>query len=264
MNSEERDLIGGLFDRMRGMDPPQKDREADAFIQQGMRQTPNAAYMLVQSVLVQEHALQQADARIQELEARVQELEDQAQTRQSTSSGGGGFLGGIFGSGRPSQPAPQSTGRTGSSYGSVPPIGGRSQPAGYDQSPPPGPWGQTAQQGGGFGQGGYAAQQPASAPAQQRSGGGFLKSAMATAAGVAGGMILADSLKGMLGGGHANASTPASTSSDGGFLGSDSNSSWGNSTPVDDNDPGGTYEQAADDNDPGGSWDAGDSGDIEI
>ena len=42
---------------------------------------------------------------------------------------------------------------------------------------------------------------PTPPQAPQRSGGGFLKGALATAAGVAGGAILFDQLKNMLGGG---------------------------------------------------------------
>jgi len=250
MNSEERDMIAGLFDRMRDMGAIDKDRDADAFIQRAVRQTPDAAYMLVQSVLVQEHALQQADARIQELEARVAELEEQLQPPRQ-SSGGGGFLGGIFGN----RQAPQSAPMGRASYGSVPPVGGRSTPS-YEPEPAQrGPWAGAPSQQGRFGQ--PSQQQPA--PTQQGGGGGFLKGAMATAAGVAGGMILADSIRGMLGGSSASAGSHGSHDS-----GADNSSSWGNSGAADDNDPGGSYHQAADDNDPGGSWDSGGSDDLEI
>lgn len=201
MNAEERNLIAALFDRMRSFGAPEKDREAEAFIGQSMRAIPDSGYMLVQSVLVQEHALQQADQRIQELEARVQDLEAQMQPRQQAPASGG-FLGGIFG-GRSAQPAPQPMSRA-----SVPSMG-RPQPTNYNQAPPSGPWAQSSQQGG------YAQQQPAPGPMQQqRSGGGFLKTAMATAAGVAGGMILADSLKGMMGGGSASAAGTQSANND--------------------------------------------------
>ncbi len=75
MNSEERNMISGLFDRMRSFGAPEKDRDAEALIAQSVRAMPDAPYMLVQSVLVQEHALQQAGQRIEELEARVAQLE---------------------------------------------------------------------------------------------------------------------------------------------------------------------------------------------
>lgn len=180
MTPEERDLIAGLFERMRGMGSIDKDREAEDFIARSVRQTPDAAYMLVQSVLVQENALQQAGDRIEELEDRVRELE-RGQPR--TAQGGGSFLGGLFGGGRQDQEAPRA--------GSVPPIGSRRESSRYDEPQGGGsPWGQ--QRAGAFGQG---------APMQQQGGGGgFLRGAMATAAGVAGGMLLANSIRGMMGG----------------------------------------------------------------
>ena len=74
MTPEERDLIAGLFERMRGMGAIDKDREAEDLIARSVRQVPDAAYMLVQSVLVQEHALQEAGGRIEELEDRVRDF----------------------------------------------------------------------------------------------------------------------------------------------------------------------------------------------
>jgi hypothetical protein len=186
MTPEERDLIAGLFERMRGMGAIDKDREAEDLIARSVRQVPDAAYMLVQSVLVQEHALQEAGARIEELEDRMRDLE----RGQQRSSGSGGFLGGVFGGGRGTEQR---------SSGSVPAIGSRAAAPAYDrtQSGPGGsPWAQRP----------AASAQAAEPP---RGGGGFLKGAMATAAGVAGGMLLADSIRGMLGGeaGKAQAAT---------------------------------------------------------
>ena len=74
MTPEERQLITGLFDRMRSFGTPEKDREAEAIINEAVRSTPDAAYMLVQSVLVQEHALQEAGNRIKDLEEQVRTL----------------------------------------------------------------------------------------------------------------------------------------------------------------------------------------------
>lgn len=113
MTPEERQMITGLFDRMRSYGTPQKDREAEAVINEGVRSTPDAGYMLVQSVLVQEHALKEAGNRIEDLEEQVRNLRNAGQERTPES---GSFLGGLFGGGRPaSQPGP----------GSVPVIGSR-------------------------------------------------------------------------------------------------------------------------------------------
>ena len=179
MTPDERELINGLFDRMRGYDLPQKDRDAEALINQAVRATPDAPYMLVQSVLVQEQALEAANARVQDLEARVRELEG-AQPQQ----GGGSFLGGLFGGARP-DPERRSS--------SVPAIGSR---AGGLPSMLPG------------------RPQPAQEAAQPATG-GFMRSAMTTAAGVAGGMLLAEGIRGMMGGGSAQAK-PAESHDSGG------------------------------------------------
>jgi uncharacterized protein len=172
MTPDERQLINGLFDRMRAYDLPQKDRDAEALINQAVRAMPDAPYMLVQSVLVQEQALEAANARVQDLEARVRDLEG-AQPQQS----GGSFLGGLFGGARPD---PERR------LGSVPAIGSR---AGGMPSMLPG------------------RPQPAQETAQPATG-GFMRTAMTTAAGVAGGMLLAEGIRNMMGG---NSSAQAST-----------------------------------------------------
>lgn len=212
MTPDERQLISGLFDRMRANGPADKDREADSLINQAVRQTPDAGYLLVQSVLAQEHYLQQASSRIEELEERMRHLEDeldrQQQPAQRAPAGGGSFLGGLFGGGRPAEAQPQAR------QGSVPSFGGGRQQA--SAAPAGTPWGRQQPQGGQagtFGQQRGAFGQP---PTQQQpaaaAGGGFMRSALTTAAGVAGGMMAANALQGMLGGSSANAATPAAGS----------------------------------------------------
>src|SRR5215472_9512175 len=75
MNADERQLITQLFERMRNYGAPEKDREAEALINQLVRANPDAVYMLVQSVLVQEQALEAANARVQELEEQLRSME---------------------------------------------------------------------------------------------------------------------------------------------------------------------------------------------
>lgn len=238
MTPDERNLINGLFDRMRGHGAIEKDRDAEALINNAVRQIPDSAYMLVQSVLVQEHALQQADQRIQELEARVQQLEAMG-SRQAPASGG--FLGGLFGGGqRAAAPQPQ--------YGQPPqgsvPAFGRGAPMQGGQ-PQGGPWGGRAAQ--------YGQPQQA-APA---AGGGFMRTAMATAAGVAGGMLLANSISGMMNGNQSTASTAATDSNDpGAASGAEGQQAMDYQDPAN-NDPG-SYDSAADT----GGWDMG--GDSEV
>ncbi len=189
MSPEERQLLIGLFDRVRGAAANPRDREAEALIDDAVRAQPYAPYLLAQTVLVQEQALRAANDRLQQLEAEVRELQQQGQP-----AGGGGFLSGLgslFGGGSPPPPRP----------GSVPPSGSPwQQSQGYNAPPPPpqSPWGQ---QQGGYGappagpwsgqpQGGFGAPQ----------GGGFLKGALGAAAGVAGGVLLADSIRNLMGG----------------------------------------------------------------
>jgi uncharacterized protein len=157
VSPEERQLISGLFDRMRSFGVPAKDREAEVLINQSVRSLPEAPYMLVQSALVQEQALEQAHARIQDLE---ENLRAQEEKQGRASSGAGSFLGGLFGGGR--APAPSSTSDR--------------SPWRQDQSPAP---------------------QPAAAAAPS---GGFMHSAMTTAAGVAGGVLVSGAIRDMLGG----------------------------------------------------------------
>ncbi|PWB81129.1 MAG: DUF2076 domain-containing protein [Methylocystaceae bacterium] len=181
MSPEERQLLAGLFERTRSAGSAQRDQEAESFINEQVKSQPAAAYLLAQTVLVQDQALQAANQRLQELESRVRELESKPQ--QS-----GGFLGGLFGGGARQAP-PQRP---------APPPPGYGQPA-YPPQQPGGPWGAGPAGAAPYAQPGYAPQQPA----PQQAGGGFLKGALGTAAGVAGGVLLADSIRGLFHGGGA-------------------------------------------------------------
>ena len=188
MTPDERQLITGLFDRIHGVGPIEKDRDAETLINEAVRQMPDAPYILVQSVLVQEHALQQADQRIRELEEKVRRLEVRADQAHPAPSSGS-FLGGLFGGPKPPRPAqPEARGSVPDSGRPSPGFGG--QPMG---APAPSPF------------------RPAAAE-QVSAGSGFLKSALATAAGVTGGMLLADSIRGMIGGSSGKAAPQAASS----------------------------------------------------
>jgi len=161
MSPEERQLLTGLFDRIRAAAATPRDPEAEALIAEAVRNQPYAPYLLAQAVIVQDQALQAANARIQELEARLRAVDQPQQP-----GGSGSFLGSIFGGGAP-RPAPQA------------PSGPWGQQQTYAPPPPPpgGPWG----------------------GAPMGGGGGFLQGALGTAAGVAGGVLLANSISGLLG-----------------------------------------------------------------
>jgi uncharacterized protein len=175
MSPEERQLLTGLFDRIRGAATTPRDQEAEELIQDATKAQPYAPYFLAQTVLVQDQALRAANDRLQELEGKVKDLESRAASQPRP----GGFLGGLgslFGGSAPSS-APRAP---------VPPPGGR-----WGQSPIQGGLQQPPQ--------GYAP--PGSAPGPWGGqGGGFLTGALGTAAGVAGGVLLADSIRGLFAG----------------------------------------------------------------
>ncbi|WP_029005957.1 DUF2076 domain-containing protein [Azorhizobium doebereinerae] len=188
MTPEERALIDGLFDRMRGVENQPRDAEAEALIARRTSEAPHATYTLAQTVLVQEHALQQAAARIQELEAQAQA----AQAQQPAPS----FLGGLFGGGAPrGTSVPTSGARSTGPMGL--PQGYNAQQPGYGPqagAQPSGPWGQQPQ----YQQPQYQPQRPGMFGG---GGGGFLSGALTTAAGVAGGALLFEGIKGLMSGG---------------------------------------------------------------
>ncbi len=178
MSPEERNLLTGLFDRIRATANSPRDQEAEALILDATKAQPYAPYYLAQTVLVQDQALQAANNRLQELEAKAKELEARAANQPRPGgflSGLGSLFGGSGPSPRPAAPPP-------------PPSGG-----GWNQAPPQGSWQRPPQ--------GYAPAGPAPGPwGGGGGGGGFLTGALGTAAGVAGGVLLADSIRGLFAG----------------------------------------------------------------
>ena len=101
MQSEERELITGLFGRLQPFEAQPRDGEADALIKEAVARQPAAPYLLVQTVLVQEQALKAAQERIAELEAKA----------GAAPAAGSGFLGsapkiGPWGAAAPAAPRP--------------------------------------------------------------------------------------------------------------------------------------------------------------
>ena len=177
MSPEERQLLTSLFDRVRTAGTTPRDPEAEALISEATRTQPSATYYLAQAVIVQEKGLEAAANHIKELEERVRQFEAGAGDHRQAEQGG--FLSSIFGSTQTQQPAPAP-----GPWGSASRNSYEQPPRGYDNSrqmpqQPTGPWSQQA-----------------SAPS---AGGSFLRGALGTAAGVAGGMLLANSLSGIFG-----------------------------------------------------------------
>ncbi len=170
MTPDEKNLISGLFDRLKNAEASTgpKDREADELIRQSVAAQPSAPYLLVQTVLVQEHALTNA-------QQRIAELEKQVEAAKSAQPSGGSFLGGIADKlgpwGRRADQAPGPT-----------PMAAQPMPMPQQPMAP---------------QPGYAAYASTAAMAPT-AGGGFLRSALTTAAGVAGGALLFQGIEGLL------------------------------------------------------------------
>ena len=68
MTPEERQMLAGLFDRVNTAAANPRDRDAEAMINDAVRAAPFAPYVLAQTVLVQQHALEAASQRIAQLE----------------------------------------------------------------------------------------------------------------------------------------------------------------------------------------------------
>jgi hypothetical protein len=226
MTDEERDLITKFVQRVGGRAAtssgfagsvptaggpqlPPVDQDADKLLADLYIRYPEARYRITQLAFVQEHAVAAATNQISQLQAQITQLQQQLQSQSQQAPAPGpsspwgqvaqqgqpqqapsrGIFGGLFGGGQPAAPA---------------------QPQ-YQQP--------------GYGQPAYAPPPPQYAPGYQpgmfqRSGSGFLGTALTTAAGVAGGMMAANALSGLFsGGGHREAAAAS--------FGGDHSSSFG-------------------------------------
>jgi len=189
MSPDERQLLDDLFDRVQGAAATHRDPEAEQLIAQRHREQPYATYYLAQAVIIQDQALKATTDRIHELEAQVRDIEEQ--NRRMPEPQNTGFLGGLtslFGGGQQQRPEPVPS-REGSLYrdhqratAAQPDYANERQTTaapGGQTVPPAGPW---------------------SRPAAPSGGGSFLQGAMSTAAGVAGGMLMANAVQGLFAG----------------------------------------------------------------
>lgn len=239
MNSEEQTLIDGLFSRLQQAekDSAPRDAQAETRIKEHLARQPAAGYFMTQAILVQEAAIKSLDEQNKQLTQQVQQLQAELQQARSQAaapapSSGGGFLSSIFGGGsRDPQPAPTQSAPASS--------GGWREPARPAFNPQPqqsfgAPQQNYPQQS--YPQQNYAAPQQAPAAA----GSSFLGGALKTAAGVAGGVMLAQGLSSLF---HGNQQPqeivevikeePAPASDNAGGWGNDeqrmaNNDSWGN------------------------------------
>lgn len=194
MTPQEREVIDGIFERLKPAATQPRDPEAERHIVELLRQQPYATYVLAQQVFVQEQALNNLNRESDELKQRLADAERKAAEPPPAT----GFLSGLFGGGAAAKPqapaAPQ-----GGPWGGQPRMGMQPQA--------PQPMMAAPQQGGPWG--GQAAAAPAAG-----GGSGFLGTALTTAAGVAGGMVVGNMLMNAFKGPSASGSPAHAASSD--------------------------------------------------
>jgi uncharacterized protein len=181
MDQNANQMIADLFTKLgqaeRQTGP--RDAAAEQVIAEALKQQPAAPYYMAQAILVQENALASLNRRVAELERELAER---------PAAGSGGFLSGLFG-------------------GDAAQTAASARPAASDREPvmPPGT---------SLSRGWSAQAAPARGgwSAQPQGGGGFLASAMTTAAGVAGGVLLANAVTGLFASEEAKAAEPAPVS----------------------------------------------------
>jgi hypothetical protein len=182
MTPQERDLITHLLERLAQAGGQPKDAEAEGLIRQAVAAQPDAPYYLVQTVLIQDMALSNA-------QGRIQALEQQLAAAKPAPSQPTSFLGGLFGGGA-------------ASAGSVPAAGPWSRPAASPpqaQPQPPQGQGQPAYGQPAYGQPAYGQPMMGQPMMGMGGGSGFLRSAATTAAGIAGGALLFEGIQSMFG-----------------------------------------------------------------
>jgi hypothetical protein len=234
MTPQEKDLITTLLTRLKSVGGEPKDPEAEALIRQALSEQPDAPYYLVQTVLIQDLSLHNAQNRIADLE---KQLADAQRAAKPTATS---FLGGLFGS---HSPAPAAS--------SGPPAGPWTRSPQVAAAPPAPPYGQ-----GGYAQPGYGQPMPGGGGFMgggMGGGGGFLRSAAATAAGVAGGALLFQGIESLFGNHYAGGLTGAGMTPGLGetvvnnYYGSDTGSDFSGG------DAGGGSDYSSGGSDPGGS-----------
>jgi hypothetical protein len=176
MTPQEQKMLDDLMARVDGTRLDEKDPEAAQRIEEWSRRNPDAAYILAQTVLVQNYALEQAKAQIQSLQQQAAQHPALEQQTKPTS-----FLGNLFG--HKDEPRPQQ------------PAAAYAQPQ-AQQGYAPVPQYAAPQQYGSFG--GPQSYPPAG------GGSSFLRSAATTAAGVAAGALAFEGIESLMHGfGHA-------------------------------------------------------------
>src|ERR1700730_10432067 len=89
MTAQEQQMLQGLTERINRTQLQEKDPDAEQFLQQTLGRNPDALYILAQTVLVQQYALDQAQKQLADARTQLDALRQQ-QPRHATS-----FLGNL-------------------------------------------------------------------------------------------------------------------------------------------------------------------------
>lgn len=87
MTQDEHNMLADLANKIAQTPAPPKDPDAEEFIRKNIGSRPDALYLMTQTVLIQNMALQQSQHQIQQLQQRL------GQPVPAGSQGGGSFLG---------------------------------------------------------------------------------------------------------------------------------------------------------------------------
>src|SRR5271170_5448621 len=106
MTPQESTLLNDLVSKIQQTQLAEKDDEAERFLQDSLGRNPDSLYILAQTVLVQNIALDQAKAQIQQMQQQLQQLQ-QAQSPAPQPVHATSFLGSLLGRHDPAPPPPQ-------------------------------------------------------------------------------------------------------------------------------------------------------------
>lgn len=178
MTPQEHELLSSLTQKINQTQLTEKDPEAEEFLRRELGPNPDTVYILAQTVLVQNIALDQARSQVGQLQQQLQQAQQaHAQPTHATS-----FLGRLLGEKDP-QPAPLPSQQGAGSWSAPQSWGGQQAPP-YQPVPQYGPPPQ------------YPSQpQYVPSPPGQPS---FLRGAMQTAAGVAAGALVFEGVESIL------------------------------------------------------------------
>ena len=177
MTPQEQQLLQGLTDRVNQTQLNDKDPEAEQFIFQQLGRNTDSLYILAQTVLVQQYALDQAKQQLEQAKLDLDHARQVAQQAAQQPVKHTSFLGSLLGTDQPSAPPP-------------PPA---YQPVQTYAPPPPG-YGQPVAYGGPQ----YGAPQYGAPQYAPSGGNSFLRSAMTTATGVAAGALAFEGIESLM------------------------------------------------------------------